>query len=162
MNKKPGLLFVVSLLAIIILAASFNMNFGGNAPIHLPAGVNPDNVLYVCPIGSESAWGQFSTALHAVGKYVWLFLAFMVLVLMFSWGWALYQNLLKDSFKRESFKNPWAFTKMWFWAGIIILIMALTPNHFREVHLTGSTSSYVLCDNNTPGARAVRASAVHN
>lgn len=160
MNKKPGLLFVVSLLAIIILAASFNMNFGGNAPIHLPAGVNPDNVLYVCPIGSESAWGQFSTAMHAVGKYVWLFFAFMVLVLMFSWGWALYQNLLKDKFSADVYKNPWDFTKLVFWGAVLVLILYMTPNYFRRVDVRGHGTNWVLCENTSEGARAVRPGSV--
>ena len=111
MNKKPGLLFVVSLLAIIILAASFHMDFGGNAPVAVPAGVNPDSVLYVCPIAKDGIWGQLASALHGIGRYVYLFFAFMVLILMFSWGWALYQNLLKDKFSADAYKSPWELTK---------------------------------------------------
>lgn len=160
MNKKPGLLFTVSLLAIIILAASFHMDFGGNAPVHLPNGVNPDSVLYVCPTGGESAWSQFSTALHAVGKYVYLFFAFMIFVLMFSWGWALYQNLLKDKFSADAYKNPWALTKTIFWMVIAIHILFMTPNYFRKVEVRGHGSNWVLCENSSNGARPINPRAV--
>lgn len=154
------MLFAIVMLTAIVLITSFDLQFGASTPVAVPESMAA-NVLYVCPVASGT-WDAVARALMPFTRSITIGFLFAAMILMFSWGWALYQNLLKDSFKRESFKNPWAFTKMWFWAGVIILIMALTPNHFREVHLTGSTSSYVLCDNNTPGARAVRASAVHN
>lgn len=157
---KPTMLFAIVMLTAIVLIASFDLQFGASTPINVPASM-AGSVLYVCPAASGT-WDAVARAMMPFTRSIMIGFLFAAMILMFSWGWALYQNLLKDSFKRESFKNPWAFTKMWFWAGVIILIMALTPNHFREVHLTGSTASYVLCDNNTPGARAVRASAVHN
>ncbi len=157
---KPTMLFAIVMLTAIVLITSFDLQFGASTPVAVPESMAA-NVLYVCPVASGT-WDAVARALMPFTRSITIGFLFAAMILMFSWGWALYQNLLKDSFKRESFKNPWAFTKMWFWAGVIILIMALTPNHFREVHLTGSTSSYVLCDNNTPGARAVRASAVHN
>lgn len=157
---KPTMLFAIVMLTAIVLITSFDLQFGASTPVAVPESMVA-NVLYVCPVTSGT-WDAVARALMPFTRSITIGFLFAAMILMFSWGWALYQNLLKDSFKRESFKNPWAFTKMWFWAGVIILIMALTPNHFREVHLTGSTSSYVLCDNNTPGARAVRASAVHN
>lgn len=160
MNKKPGLLFVVSLLAIIILAASFNMDFGGNAPIRLPNGVNPDNVLYVCPANSGEIWGQFSEILQRVGKYVYLFFAFMILVLLFSWGWALYQNLLKDKFSADVYKNPWDLTKIIFWMAIVVFVLFKTPDYFRTVHVRGSNANWVLCENTSSGVRLVKPSAV--
>lgn len=160
MNKKPGLLFVVSLLAIIILAASFNMNFGGNAPVVLPSGVNPDSVLYVCPLTKDGGLAQFSVALHAVGKYAYLLFAFMVLVLVFSWGWALYQNLLKDKFSADVYKNPWDLTKVVFWMAVIFFVLFMTPNYFRRVDIRGNGSNWVLCENTSAGARAVNPRAV--
>ena len=159
MNKKPGLLFTVSLLAIIILAASFNMNFGGNAPVHLRAGINPDNVLYVCPATSDG-WNQFSTGLHAVGQYAHLLFAFIILVLMFSWGWALYQNLLKDKFSADVYKKPWELTKSVFWGIVIFTVVYMTPNYYRTVHVRGARADYVLCESTSTGARAVNPSAV--
>jgi len=160
MNKNPGLLFTVSLLAIIILAASFNMNFGGDAPVVLPAGVNPDSVLYVCPVGKEGAFAQFSVALHAVGKYVYLLFAFMVLVLMFSWGWGLYQNLLKDKFSADAYKNPWGLTKVVFWMAVVFFVLFMTPDYFRRVEVRGHGSDWALCENTSEGARAVNPRAV--
>ena len=157
---KPTMLFAIVMLTAIVLITSFDLQFGVSTPVAVPESMAA-NVLYVCPVASGT-WDAVARALMPFTRSITIGFLFAAMILMFSWGWALYQNLLKDSFKRESFKNPWAFTKMWFWAGVIILMMALTPNHFREVHLTGSTSSYILCDNNTPGARAVRASAVHN
>lgn len=157
---KPTMLFAIVMLTAIVLITSFDLQFGASTPVAVPESMAA-NVLYVCPVASGT-WDAVARALMPFTRSITIGFLFAAMILMFSWGWALYQNLLKDSFKRESFKNPWAFTKMWFWAGVIILMMALTPNHFREVHLTGSTSSYILCDNNTPGARAVRASAVHN
>lgn len=154
------MLFAIVMLTAIVLITSFDLQFGASTPVAVPESMAA-NVLYVCPVASGT-WDAVARALMPFTRSITIGFLFAAMILMFSWGWALYQNLLKDSFKRESFKNPWAFTKMWFWAGVIVLMMALTPNHFREVHLTGSTSSYILCDNNTPGARAVRASAVHN
>ena len=156
MNKKPGLLFVVSLLAIIVLAASFNMNLGGNPPVQLPAGINPDNVLYVCPVDAKGALAQFSTALHAVGKYLYLFFFFLVLVLTFSWAWALYQNLLKDKFSADAYKNSWDLTKIVFWMAVVCFVLLKTPDYFKTVHVRGSNADYVLCENTSDGARAVR------
>lgn len=160
MNKKPGLLFVVSLLAIIILAASFHMDFGGNPAIHLPNGVNPDSVLYVCPANGQGGWADFALALHGVGRYLYLFFAFVVLVLMFSWGWGLYQNLLKDKFSADAYKNPWELTKIVFWGAVIVFILFMTPNHFRTVEIRGHGDNWVLCENSSNGARAVNPRAV--
>ncbi len=155
MNKKPGLLFTVCLLAIIVLAVSFNMDFGGNAPIHLQPGVDPDKVLYVCPVDAKGALFQFSTALQAVGKYAYLLFAFMVLVLVFSWGWALYQNLLKDKFSADVYKNPWDLTKVVFWMAVIFYVLIMTPDHFRRVEVRGHGTNWVLCDNTSDGAKAI-------
>lgn len=77
------------------------------------------------------------------------------------WSWALYQNLLKDKFVRDAYKTPWEFTKLLFWAVVIITMLTMTPNHFRTVHLDGASGDWILCDNNTPGARVVRADSVH-
>ena len=160
MNKKPGLLLIVSLLAIIILAASFHMDFGGNPAVHLPNGVNPDSVLYVCPANAQGAWNQFAMALHGVGRYLYLFFAFCVLVLVFSWGWALYQNLLKDKFSADAYKNPWELTKIIFWMAVVVFILFMTPNHFRTVEVRGHGTDWVLCENTSEGARAINPRAV--
>lgn len=157
---KPTMLFAIVMLAAIVLISSFGLQFAATTPISVPENM-AGSVLYVCPMAS-STWDSVAKSLEPFVRPITIGFFFAAMLLMFSWGWALYQNLLKDSFKRESFKNPWAFTKMWFWAGIIVLLAAATPNHFRAVHLTGAPDQYVLCDNDAPGARAVRADAVHN
>lgn len=160
MNKKPGLLFAVSLLAIIVLAVSFNMNLDGNTPTKLANGVNPDNVLYVCEIAKDFVWHQISQSLHLLGKSAMLFFAFAGIVLCFNWGWALYQNLLKDKFSDDAYKNPWGLTKVVFWLVIAFTILYITPNHFRRVEIRGHGDNWVLCDKTSDGARPVNFRAV--
>ena len=160
MNKKPGLLFAVSALAIIILAVSFNMNLGGNPIVSLNPGVDPAKVLYVCEIAKDSIWNQISASLHLMGKYAIFFFSFAFIVLFFSWGWALYQNLLKDKFNEDAYKNPWELTKIVFWIAIIFTALYVTPNHFRNVEIRGHGDNWVLCDKNSDGARPVNFRAV--
>ena len=159
MNKKPGLLFAISVFTIIIVAVSFDLNLGANTPVELMEGVNPDNVLYVCPAASET-WLSISNALHFFARFAPLFFSFAGIVLLFSWGWALYQNLLKDKFVDEAYKNPWELTKAFFWIVIVFTVLYVTPNHFRQVEVRGSTEQWVLCDNTSDGAQAVNYRAV--
>ena len=158
MNKKPGLFVAVALFAIIILATSFHMDLGGNTPIELKAGVNPANVLYVCPV-TGSMWESLSQSLHFLDRYASIFFAFIGIVLTFSWGWAIYQNLLKDKFSEDAYKNPWALTKAFFWLIIIFTVLIMTPNHFRTVGIRDNHGNvdygWVLCDNTSDGAQAV-------
>jgi len=154
-DKKPGLVLVVSLTAIILLAATFHMGLGGNPPVHLPAKINPDDVLYVCPSALSNTWVQLSIVLQRIGNYLYLGLAFLILVLMFSWGWALYQNLLKDKFNADVYKNAWDLTKVVFWMAVIVFILFMTPNYFRSVDVRGRGSDWVLCENTSDGAKAV-------
>lgn len=161
MNKKPGLFLAVSLLAVIVLAASFGFDFGGADAVRLRAGINPGNVLYVCPV-NDSVWTSVAEAFSSVSRYIYIAFIFALIVLIFSWGWALYQNLLKDKFSADAYKNPWEFTKMLFWAAVLLTLITVTPNHFRTVHVrvNGHTTDWVLCENNSPGARAVNERAV--
>lgn len=172
MNKKPGLLLTVSLFAIIILMVAFNIDFSGvmqNFNVHinsghgvsLPNGVNPDSVLYVCPTAS-STWDPFANGMMLGRKFLTMFFVFAIIVLSFSWAWALYQNLVKDKFSADAYKNPWTLTKAFFWAMVICTVIALTPNHFRKVyvHSRGRVSEHVLCESFSTGARPVRAQSV--
>lgn len=159
MNKKPGLLFAISVFTIIIVAVSFNFNLGANAPVKLRDGINPDSVLYVCN-AIDGTWNQISQALHFLTSFAPLFFSFIGIVLMFSWGWALYQNLLKDKFVGEAYKDSWNLTKVFFWMAVIFTVFYVTPNHFREVEVRGSNEQWVLCDNTSKGARPVNYRAV--
>ena len=162
MNKKPGLLFAVSALALIILAAAFDFSFGGNTAVHLRSGINPDDMLYVCPV-ADNVWDSFAEAMSFGKKYIYMGFLFAGIILLFSWGWALYQNLVKDKFSADAYKNPWELTKMFFWAGVICTVLAMTPNYFRSVHvrIRGHETSWVLCENTSTDARAVNAGAVY-
>ena len=161
MNKKPGLLLTVSILAIIVLATAFNMNLGGDSAVHLRAGVNPDSVLYICPV-ADNIWDSFANAMSLGRRYIYMGFWFAGIVLLFSWGWALYQNLVKDKFSADAYKNPWGLTKLFFWAAVICTVLAMTPNYFRTVHVraNGHDSQWVLCDSTSTNARAVNAKAV--
>lgn len=157
---KPLMLFAIVALVSIIIVVSFGLQLMPNAPIALTA-ESAANALYICPTTS-AFWDAFATALVPFHRYFIIGLFFVVMLLMFSWGWALYQNLLSDSFKRDSFKKPWQMTKFTFWVSVIVLLFVMTPNYYRSVTVDGLNGRYVLCESNTPGARAVRADAVHN
>jgi len=159
MNKKPGLLFAVSALALIILAAAFDFSFGGNTAVHLRSGINPDDVLYVCPV-ADNVWDSFAEAMSFGKKYIYMGFLFAGIILLFSWGWALYQNLLKDKFVDEAYKNPWDLTKIIFWMAVVFTVLYVTPNHFRQVEVRGSDEQWVLCENTSEGARPVNYRAV--
>jgi hypothetical protein len=159
MDKKPGLLVTISIFTIIVVAVSFHLNLGSNAPIELAEGVNPDNALYVCPAVTDT-WTRIAQGLHFLAQFAPLFFSFAGIVLIFSWGWALYQNLLKDKFVDEAYKNPWGLTKAFFWLVVIFTILYVTPNHFRQVEVRGSEEQWVLCENTSDGARAVNYRAV--
>ncbi len=157
---KPLMLFAIIALVSIVIVVSFDMQLAPNAAIML----SPDsaaNALYICP-KTDAFWDGFAAAMLPFHKYLMIGFFFVVMLLMFSWGWALYQNLLSDSFKKESFQKPWQLTKFTFWVSVIALLFIMTPNYYRSVKVDGLTGEYVLCEGDTPGAAAVRADAVHN
>lgn len=153
------MLFAIVALVAIVIVVSFGLQLSPNAPIAL-APDSAANALYVCPTDS-AFWDGFSAGIKPFSQYLIIGLFAVIMLLAFSWGWALYQNLLSDSFKRDSFKKPWQLTKMTFWTTVIVLLFVMTPNYFRTVTIDGQAGEYVLCDSNTPGARAVRSDAVH-
>ncbi len=155
---KPLMMISIVILTAIVIATSFGLSMGPSTPIQIPAALQGTE-LYVCPATSQ-AWMTVANSLHQFKRGITIIFFFATIVLMFVWGWTLYQNLLDDKFKRESFSNVWKFTKMLFWAGVVVIIAMATPNHFKTVHITGANGNWVLCENNTPGAQAVRANAV--
>lgn len=155
---KPYLIFCIMALVAIVVAASFGIQVDPHPAIVVPESV-AGSELYVCHAASN-IWDSIAMAMRPVNRYIIMGFFFVIMILLFVWGWAMYQNLLSDKFKRESFSKVWQFTKFTFWAGVIVLILAATPNHFRTVHIRGVSGDWVLCDSNTPGAAAVRADAV--
>ena len=155
---KSSFIFAVIILVAVVVAASFGIKMAPHPAIQVPQSL-AGTELYVCHAASQT-WDSMATAMRPFNKYIIISFFFVVMILLFNWGWVMYQNLLNDKFKRESFSNVWKFTKFTFWAGVIILILAATPNHFRTVHIRGVSGDWVLCEANTPGAAAVRADAV--
>lgn len=153
------MLFSIILLTAIMLAASFGLHIMPLDPIYNLSDDLAVKALYVCPAASN-IFDSISTAIRPMVRYMNMAFFFSVILLLFFWGWGLYQNLLKDAFNQELFKKPWAFTKVIFWIAMILMLFVWTPNHYRMVHIKGATGNWVFCEENTPGAKAVLASAV--
>ena len=156
---KPTMLFAIILMTSIALMSAFNITLSPTEPINLAADV-AQNALYVCPV-KDSVWTTIANAMSNFKRPMTIGFFFALTLLCFAWAWALYQNLLKDKFVRDAYKTPWSATKLLFWATVIISMITFTPDYYRTVHITGARGDWVLCENNTPGARAVNANAVH-
>ena len=163
---KPVMLYAIIALAAIAIVAGFGFRLGNPAPDLSESVIS--NVLFVCPM-QNTTWDAIVMAFGPFTRYVVGGFFFAAVLLLFGWGWQLYQNLLSDKFKRDSFKNIWGFTKIWFWAMVIITLLIYSPNYFRRVEIAGAPGNWVLCDAdnlcdmNAPDCqtRAVRATAVH-
>lgn len=153
------MIFAIAALAAIVVASSFGLQLMPGKPVPLSPAAQGD-ALYVCRVGG-TMWNTVSVSLRPFTHYIVILFFFAVMILLFNWGWAMYQNLVADKFKREAFSNPWKFTKFTFWAAVIVTIVMATPNHFKTVKLHGASGDWVLCERDTPGATAVRASAVY-
>ena len=159
LDLKKGLLFSIVALAAIIIVAGFHMQIGNIITPNIPESA-AGNVLYVCP-SANATWDSIAFGLRPFVNYVIAGFFFALVLLAFGWGWQLYQNLIADKFKRESFKNIWGFTKIWFWGLVIVMLFLITPNAFRRVEITGAGDNWVMCDATDSGARPVHADAVH-
>lgn len=146
---KPMMIFVLAMMTLIILMSSFDVHLGNMTPTVVVPENMLGNVLYVCPAASDG-WDAASEILKSIKTPLLIGVFFAVMMLLFNWGWALYQNLLKDKFNRNMFLQPWGFTKILFWAIVVLLLAVNTPNHYRRVHVRGYSGDLVLCDNNTP------------
>ena len=150
--KKPMVSSIV-FFTIVLLMASFGFSLDDTPPMVLPESIR-GKALFVCP-AENSFWDAMSTGFGPFSHYILIIFFFAMIVLAFVWGWAMYQNLLQDKFKREDFAKPWAFTKMLFWAGIALILILHTPNHYRRIDIRGTTGQWVTCENSSSGVRAV-------
>lgn len=151
--------FAVIVLAAIVIATAFGLSFSGTDVV---VSVPPElagQELYVCPAESET-WTSIAQGFAPVRQFFVMGFFFAVLILLFSWGWALYQNLLKDEFKKDAYTKPWGMTKMLFWATVLLLLLNLTPNYFRSVKVNGLPGDWVVCENTDTDAKVVPASSV--
>ena len=162
MKKKPGLLFAVCVLALIILAAVFKLHLTpvSESPVmHLK---DPATHIFVCPMANET-WDSVSQMFTMGKRFVSMGIVFIVVILLFSWGWALYQNLLKDKFVADAYKDSWGLTKIVFWFSVVLVILTMTPNYFRPKisgRSNGKEINWVLCDQQAEHARALPLSKI--
>ena len=149
----------IIMLTIVILMAAFDFSLDGTPPMVLPESAR-GTTLFICPAASD-LWDAMAVGFGHYYKYLMIGFFFAMIVLTFMWGWALYQNLLQDKFKREDFAKPWGFTKLLFWAVVVMVIVIHTPNHFRRVTVTNRPGDWVLCENTSAANVPVSASLVH-
>ena len=157
---KPTLLYAIIMLVAIVLMTTFGFSLSPDTTVAVSASDAP-NTLYVCSAVS-SVWDDLANGMIQLKRPLVIGFIFALMILIFLWLWALYQNLLKDKFMRDAFKTPWGLTKLYFWGIVIILMLMLTPNYFRSVRVDGMNRPQVLCESNTPGARPVPAESVHS
>ena len=157
--KKP-MMSAIIMLTIVLLMAAFGFSLDGASPMVLDESMR-GKALFICPAAS-GFWDTIANGFSQFYQYIMIGFFFAAIVLAFMWGWALYQNLLKDSFKREDFAKPWGFTKLLFWAIIIVMIVIHTPNHYRQVTVSGKTGNWVLCESTSAGRVAINADLVHS
>ena len=156
---KKQMMSAIILLTIIILMASFDFSLDGTPPIEVPTDIQ-GRALFVCPAAS-SFWDSIAAGFSFFTRYVLMGFYFATIVLAFMWGWALYQNLLKDSFNKDAFSKPWGFTKLLFWTGVVLMLVFNTPNRYRMVEVSDMPGEWVLCESTSAGAVAVSADSVH-
>lgn len=156
---KKSMVSIITFLTVIVLMAAFDLSLGTDKVINVPENMR-GTALFICPAES-SLWDALAAGFRPFYEYITVGFFFATIILVFVWGWALYQNLLKDSFKKDDFSKPWAFTKMLFWAGVILMLVFNTPNKYREVDVAGKAGNWVLCENSSTDAVAVNSNLVH-
>ncbi len=156
---KKSMISVIIFLTAIVLMSAFDFSLGPDTVVNIPEKAR-GYALFICPAESE-LWTEMAAGFGQFYKYITIGFFFAAIILAFIWGWALYQNLLKDSFKREDFSTPWAFTKLLFWAGVIMILVLNTPNRYREVSVANRPGNWVLCENTSTNAIAVSTNSVH-
>ncbi|MBO4745723.1 MAG: hypothetical protein J5613_01470 [Alphaproteobacteria bacterium] len=151
MNKT--LVSTIVCFTIVLLMAVFQFALDDAVPIAIPESLQ-GHALYVCPAESET-WDALAAGFGHFYRYLLMGFFFSLIVLLFVWGWYLYQNLLQDKFKRDDFKNPWGFTKLLFWATVIMIIVLHTPNSYRHFKIRDTAGEWVACESTSEGAKVV-------
>ncbi len=159
LKMKPTMMAVIIMITAIVLMTAFDINILPNAGTKVSESALP-NILFVCP-AENSTWKSLSDALIIFKRPLIIGFSFGVLILLSVWAWALYQNLLKDKFIRDAFKTPWGFTKMLFWATVIVVMFMNGPNSFQTVRVTNRPGEWILCERTSNGAIPVHASSIH-
>ena len=157
--KPKNFLLLWALLGIAIIIMSVNgFQLKPGRPLMLPDSAM-GTALFVCPAADV----QFNGAAAQLGRFerpltiIYMFLALLWAAIT---GWVLYQALLKDKYEDKSFELPKFLGKILIFAPIIVVIALKTPNYFRSVFVRGSVEKWVLCESNSPGAKAVKKDAL--
>jgi hypothetical protein len=147
------------LMGIGITVASLNgLQLTHTAPIVLSDSV-ASQALFVCPYADSSFDG---IAAGTLASHRLLSIIYMSLLLLWVGNllWILYNSLLKDKFERKSWDLPIFLAKILIFSFMIGTVLMHSPNHFRRVSITGAGDKWVLCEKDTPGARAVQSAAL--
>ena len=158
MKPKSLLLFWVLLGIAIIIMSVNNFQLRPVAPATLPDSARA-TALFVCPAADV----QFDNAAANLGRFqraLSIIFMFIVLLWVAITGWVMYQALLKDKYDDKSFELPKFLGKFLLFSFIVATIVLKTPNHFRSVFVKGSVEKWVLCESNSPGAKAVKKDAL--
>lgn len=156
-----GVRFTILILIAIILAAVFGVSIYPSESLHTYLSRDVvANALYVCPMAS-GGWDEISKMLIANKRYISMAMLGLAMFAVFTAMWNLYQNLLKDELDTKSWQF---FLKFLFPVLLVVLIawqlLTWTPNHFREVAVSGAKGRFVLCQASEPGSRPVLADKV--
>jgi hypothetical protein len=159
--KGKGFLFMLVFFGIaIIIMAINNFQLSRVSPIFLPDSV-AGNALFVCP-AADTAFDMTAAQVAEFKKPLSIIFMFMALLWVAITGWVLYQSMLLDKFERKNFETPIFLGKFLLFAFVIAMIFMHGPNYYRAVEVAGAEGKWVLCENNSPGARAVRAEAARS
>ena len=159
MKPKNLLLLWVMLAIAIIIMATNEFQLMPVKQIELADSVAA-STLFVCPAADP----EFDN----IAREISLFKSPLSIIFMFFamlWAaistWTMYQALLKDKFEQKSFELPIFLGKFLLFAGIAVALLMYSPNRFRRVSVQGMSEQFVLCENNSPGAKPVRKGAVN-
>lgn len=152
------LLWVLMGIAIVVVATN-GWQLSPGKPVVIPDSAL-GQALFVCPAASKVFDGlaaEYAKIAPSVRIAFWvIFMLWAAIV-----GWVIYNSMLNDKFERKNFDLPIFLGKMLIFLFVIGTILLRTPNHFRAVYVRNTTGDFVLCERDTPGARAVRASALY-
>lgn len=155
---KPSMMAVIVAITAIILMTAFDINLSMTSGMKLSESALT-NTLFICP-AKTATWTTLSTSLATFKRPLTIGFSFGLLILLSVWAWALYQNLLKDKFIRDAFKTPWGFTKLLFWAAVIVIFFMRGPNSFQSVTVTGRSGKWVLCESTSKDAIPIHATSI--
>lgn len=155
--KNLLLLWVLMAIAIIVMSIH-NFQLVPGTPIELADSV-AGNALFVCPAADIEMDNTAANLTRFRTPLLVIFSIFFMLWIAIL-GWMIYTALLKDKFEKKPFELPIFLGKFLLFIFILVLIMMKSPNHFRVVRIKGSPDNWVMCENNSPGAKPVRKDAV--